>query len=1132
MKGRQNQIAGARPPKNLPRRLSALGLAACTALACAGNPDKTTLASLRNQAPDLTEAPIDDGIDQAMAGYRKFLEEAPASSLTPEAMRRLADLQLEKEYGILGGPGATTERRTASAGNPASALAAPERASGALKQSGRATPAATPAEMQASGETNADFEARASALTLDDFADPEEKLALPNPDGDAPTGPLEAIALYDQILERYPNYAQADQVLYQKARAYDELGQVDEAIEVANELVSRFPDSRHLDEAQFRRGEYYFTRKKFLDAEASYLTIVEMGPNSSYYELALYKLGWTFYKQMLLPEALDTYRALLDHKVATNYDFDQVEDEAAQRRVTDTFRVMSLCFSDLGGTEAITSFFEKAGPRNYEHRVYRNLGEFYLEKLRYADAASIYEAFVDLYPIHQQSPRFSMRVIEIYETGGFPKLVVDAKKRFALSYALDTAYWQTFAPNDAPEIVDALASNLQDLATHYHALYQAPERPEDKPGHFTESVRWYRGFLASFPAKTETPALHYRLADLYLENQDWAVAATEYEQTAYAYPAHERSSDAGYAAIFAHREHEKTLPLDEIQTTSNELPDASADDVPATPTPREQVQRAAIASTLRFVEHFPDHEHAPAVLGAAIDDLFGLSEYARAIEVGHQLIEAYPDADSDVRRGAWTVVAHASFETEAYAKAELAYVEVLTLLRGTNNQTTVDEISNNLAAAIYKQGEIARDTLDHRAAADHFLRIAAAAPQSEIRPIAEFDASAALIALEDFKSAAEVLEAFRNQFPSHELAAKSTQQLAYVYRADAQLGRAAAEYVRVAQESENAELRRESLLLAAELYEEAELFEAALRVYQSFVTQFTEPLEPAVVARSKMVTLFQKTDNETARQAMLREIVEIDRRAGPARTDLVRVHAGRAALTLSEEDFNRFTDVALTLPFDKSLEKKKKRMDQALRTFEALLDYQVGEITAAATFHIAEIYGDFSRALLASERPMDLSTNDLDEYEMVLEEEAYPFEEKSINVHEKNLELMGSGVYNRWIERSLAELAEVMPGRYAKFDARPGPLTSLARYVYETPRSLMAPVADEPIGELADAAAAAQEEEEGNEAPLDASEPESAGESTDESIPAAMAPAPLESALNAEPVDAPPAALLDQGDTP
>ena len=73
-----------------------------TMTACAGSMGKRTLSSLNGVEPDLRDVQVDVGFEQALTGYRKFLAEAPASSLTPEAMRRLADLQLEKEYGYLG----------------------------------------------------------------------------------------------------------------------------------------------------------------------------------------------------------------------------------------------------------------------------------------------------------------------------------------------------------------------------------------------------------------------------------------------------------------------------------------------------------------------------------------------------------------------------------------------------------------------------------------------------------------------------------------------------------------------------------------------------------------------------------------------------------------------------------------------------------------------------------------------------------------------------------------------------------------------------------------------------------------------------------------------------------------------
>src|SRR5204863_9832295 len=74
-------------------------------VACAARPIKPvgkpgTLAELRNVHPDLQEVKVRQGLEQAMQKYRRFLEEAPETAMTPEAMRRLADLQLEKKFGI------------------------------------------------------------------------------------------------------------------------------------------------------------------------------------------------------------------------------------------------------------------------------------------------------------------------------------------------------------------------------------------------------------------------------------------------------------------------------------------------------------------------------------------------------------------------------------------------------------------------------------------------------------------------------------------------------------------------------------------------------------------------------------------------------------------------------------------------------------------------------------------------------------------------------------------------------------------------------------------------------------------------------------------------------------------------
>src|SRR5258708_4662905 len=111
----------------MPRLAIPVVIAPVFMVACAARPIKPvgtpgTLAELRIMRPDLQEVKVEQGLDQAMQQYRRFLEEAPETAMTPEAMRRLADLQLEKQFGIR--PGHAKPRESALPGLRRSAVQA------------------------------------------------------------------------------------------------------------------------------------------------------------------------------------------------------------------------------------------------------------------------------------------------------------------------------------------------------------------------------------------------------------------------------------------------------------------------------------------------------------------------------------------------------------------------------------------------------------------------------------------------------------------------------------------------------------------------------------------------------------------------------------------------------------------------------------------------------------------------------------------------------------------------------------------------------------------------------------------------------------------------------------------------
>ncbi len=994
---------------------------------CQTTGNKDTIAKLHSMRIEIKEEKIDGGLERAMEGYRRFLENTPDSSpLKPEAIRRLADLKIEREYGSISTVSGTA-RKSKDMTAPARSVVVSQITGSVINRN--------------AGESQADFEKRATKNDMVASIASGEASTLPGAENLERTGAREALVLYQKLLAEYPNYQRNDQVLYQMSRAYEELGQVDDAMKVMNNLVKAYPNSRYIDEVQFRRGEYYFTRKHYMDAEEAYQSAVRIGAKSYYYQLALYKLGWTLYKQEMYEQALDKYIALLDYKVSVGYDFSQTKDEQEKKRMDDTFRAVSLCFSNLHGQTSIAQYFQDHGKKTYEDGVYQNLGEFYFDKRRYADAAAVYSAFVKSNPFHKVAPQFHMRVIEIQAAGAFPSLVIDAKKQFAVNYGLKSAYWAHFDPAKRPEVIGWLKMNITDLAKHYHSRYQENDKSKDKTdektkddrtekekeaekkANFEEALHWYQEYLASFPKDGEAAGMNYLMADLLMENHSLKQAAIEYEKTAYEYPKHDKSSQAGYAAVYAYREYLKS---------------ASPDEIP-------EIRKSIVASSLRFADTFKEHEKAAIVLGAAADDLYNMKDYEGAVSAGNKLIASFPKADPDVTRSAWLVMGHGNFELHHYGESETAYAKVLELLPAGDKSR--DALTDNLAASIYKQGEEANAAKDYRKASEQFLRVGKVAPASKIRANAEYDAAAALMELKDWKNAASVLANFRNLFPGHSLQPDVTKKIAYVYREDGKLAESAGEYERMEKESQDEELRREALLTAAELYESAGMGEKTLTVYRRYVELFPHPVEANIETRYKIATAVKKSDRNNY-LAELAAIVATEAGAGGERTARTRYLAGKSALVIAEESFRQFTEVKLVEPLKANLDKKKSLMKISTQKFNSLLDYEVGEVTAAATYYIAEIYADFSKSLKVSERPKDLTPIEMEQYELDLEDQAYPFEEKAIATHKSNVELIARGVYNEWVDKSLAKLASAVPARYDKPEEESEMLSSIDSYQY------------------------------------------------------------------------------------
>jgi TolA-binding protein len=835
-----------------------------------------------------------------------------------------------------------------------------------------------------------------------------------------------AVQLYQQLLESYPDYRRNDTVLYQLARAYEMGGRNDEALDVLNELVDKYPDTLLIDEVQFRRGEMLFLRKNYSAAELAYKDVVAYGDDSRFYEQSLYKLGWAQFKLGWNEESLTPFFELLDRKIS-KIELQEGENRleqlsrADQELVEDTFRVLSISFSYMAGADTITEFLSGQGQPKFAFIIYMNLGNLYLEKQRFQDAAETYEAFVAQDPYHPKSPLLQVEVIEAYKLGGFPSLVLEGKKGFVERYGMDGEFWLRNPRAENTGVEAHLKANLTDLAKYYHAEAQKEGERSD----YQEAARYYRKYLAYFPGEPDTANTNFLLAEILFESGQFDEATIEYERAAYEYPTHERSAEAAYAALLSYREHEQRLTN------------------PADAEAKVAWHQRYLDSGLKFADTFPLHPESGAVLTTVAEDLFAQNQFDLAIAVSQIIVDKQPPVKPELARTAWTVIAHSQFDLSNFGAAEQSYYQLRSFTPPDDPEAN-EEIKDRIASSIYKQGEMARDMGMLEEAVTHFTRLGQVVPDSDFRMTAEYDAAAALINLKAWGRASSALEKFRAEYPDSEFADDITQNLAVTYLESGNSVQAAQEFERIAvSASSTDDVRREALWKAAELYKDSNTITSEQRVLENIVASYPNPLSESIEARYRLLEISRAAGDGAAVTARLQELIRVDATAGSQRTDRTKYIAATASLELAEPVLKRFTVVKLNQPLADSMKLKRSLMEDVIKVYTDAADYGVAEVTTAATYRLGEVYEQFSSDLMDSERPANLDAAAMEQYELLLEEQMYPFEEKAIDLYKANADRAPDGVYDEWVEKSFNRLAGLMPARYAKSERTEDAVTSL-----------------------------------------------------------------------------------------
>ena len=879
---------------------------------------------------------------------------------------------------------------------------------------------ATEQDMQIAQQEDEQLEQKIDQLVYDNTMsqvnttdDTERKLALLDLAGTmSPTLADEdvdystAIQLYQELLNSTNDANERAEAYYLLSKAYAMDGDLDKARSSLDSLVEQYPNSEWALESQFRRGEMLFSEGDYEYAEKAYADVIERGERNEFYNQALYKHGWSYYKLGEYERAQDSFFTLLDNLNGQAVLADNTSMES--KLFGDTQRVVSLSFSNLNGAKSVKAWFARNGNRDYEPAIYRTLGDVYLNQERFRDAAETYDMFVQVYPDSRLAPEFSTLQIESYQKGGFPTLVLPAKEKFIDHYGVNSEYWNRH-PDIRQQYVDLLKGHILDLAEYHHVLAQKSGKPAD----YQAPARWYKEYLDTPPVSANQGDVNHRYADVLFAANDYPAAIAQFERTAYGYPEHTTGGDAAFSGLVAYQK----------------ILDGEQEPEQAT-----LWRQQKIASAQKFGQHFPQHPQATNVLHDTAEDQLALGDVEGAVKTAGILVSRDPAPAPEMLRYGWATIANGEFDLGRFKVSELAYNKLLLLEEVPPEQRA--EYREKLALSIYRQGEQQRDQGNLDVAAATFLRVGEAVPEAAVRKNAEFDAATLFIQQQRSADAIPVLEAFRQRYPNDPLTDTIPDKLAVAYEQQGNYTAAAGELTLIAanHKGENDELARQAMWRAAEMQDRAEKPQASIALYEQYLQEWPQPYDFRSEAQFRLVELNRKTANSERETYWLKQLVTSYRDAGNNADDRVAWLAAYASFTLAEPNFQEFNRIKLEQPLKTSLAAKTTVMKTALADYQAVAQIGVAEYATAANYKIGEMYRVLARDLIKSERPNGMDELELEEYTMLLEDKALPYEDQAIDILIANANLVTDDIYDQWVKKSFTALAELIPGRYAKFE--------------------------------------------------------------------------------------------------
>jgi len=776
----------------------------------------------------------------------------------------------------------------------------------------------------------------------------------------------------------------------------------------------------------------------------------------------------------------------------SNSGFDYVS-ASHKSLAADTQRVLSISLSQQQQAKSLVELLnqQQALQTNtvaFEHVLFKNLADFLVAKGLEHDAILTYQAYLNYAPNTLWAAKFSLVLIDLHKQKNQTSKVNFIKDRFVDYYGLTSHFWHHANEDDRRLVLPHLSEFSLVKGRRLYAFAQELENDKERIDAFGETVLWLKKYLnlVEFSNKqkakqkqeiAQKPNLatqeYFLYADANFEAQQHETALNVYKMLAYSplyfkqqeVNANETDDSASLASESLSLEYIRKESAYASIVTNNELL------MPFTLNANQENKKEQVLDkkhqqllverqqlTDLFIEHYHSDRRATLVAVKAaeyafeqknIDDVIRYSDFVlKTYQVNSSLgVKSQKQNIAKLDKIALKQVAIVSqlkanirYQFKQYSQSEQDYLLALNFVSGKSTKQVLNEL---VASSIYEQAKSDKalaTELTNESAIKHYLRLGQLVPQSKYRANAEFDAANLLLAGKKWSRAIGVLTQLKQQFPLHQYVSTIPAKLALCYESLGDWPQAAKQLLVMVSTEKDVELKRESQYTAAEYYFKAGDFNNALINFRTYAHQYPEPFAIAQEVRFKMSEFYRKTKEANKRYFWYRKMIKYHQeQITISEDDLERSTylVSYAAINLGQAHQQTFNQIKLKVPLNKSLKRKQKAMKKAIHYYQLVFKEQLAEFVPKANYSIGQLYRNLAQDVMKSERPKDLDELALEEYEFVLEEIAYPFEEKAIEIHQANAERAWDNIYDEWIKQSLAALAELEPAKYNKYETVP-----------------------------------------------------------------------------------------------